>query len=117
MSLRENGEHWATSESLELLEDISIEISIYKLYMKTLVDYKAMFTCSTKHITKEDGSHRVLMKSSSTKKDGRGTMHAKATSSFQSQVALYGNESFTFPPEQSSTMSRVLITGLTTGYI
>lgn len=45
--------------------------------MKRLPDYEDASTRSTRDITKEDGFYRALVKFSSAKKDGHGTVYRK----------------------------------------
>lgn len=112
------GERRNTIELVHLLADTSFKTKVFNQYFKVVADYKEADTRNRKEVMNCCECSPDLLRGSSAKMDGRGTLYVKdANDVLLEQVECCGKYNVMIHPEQSYNLSRGAISKMTTEYI
>lgn len=111
---KQEGRRTASKQG-DLLADTSLEISVFKKYIKGLPDCNDFSSRMTTMRIKDNGLHRVLVRGYSAKKDWYCTLYCKdVTEMLSKQIEFCGKQDITFRPDKKSKLSRVISSTITT---
>lgn len=104
-------------ELVDLLTDASLEINVFRRYIKGFADYRDITCRNTRELMKNNGFHRAMLRSSKAEKDACVTLYLKDVNEvLPKHVRFCEKDSIMLRPERGIVCSRDACPTMSTEY-